>query len=258
MDLQKTLQDIGLSDKEAKVYITLLSLNEALPSTISRKSGVKRPTTYDILEYLKKRGLVSHIKKKGVLYFRALNPHQLLEDQYNRYTNLEKAIPELVQLHDRYAATPQMMVFEGKEGLIKVMEDTLTTSTELLCWADISLATDTLKDYYPTYISKKVKRDLWLRGVFTYSKTALEFKKRGDKELREIYMVPGEDFPFKNEINIYDDKVAIISHEDQVGVIIQNKNIADTQRAMFEIGFKYAKSIEDDLLTEEDKKYLEG
>ena len=49
---------------------------------------------------------------------------------------------------------------------------------------------------------------------------------------------------FKNEINIYDDKVAIISHEDQIGVIIQNKNIADTQRSIFELGFEYAKILE--------------
>ncbi len=75
------------------------------------------------------------------------------------------------------------------------------------------------------------------------------FKKFGEAELREIYLIPKEKFPFRNEINIYDDKVAIISHEDEIGVIIQNKNIADTQRSIFELGFEYAKILERDLLT---------
>lgn len=256
MDLQKTLQNIGLSDKESKIYLTLLELNEALPSTISRKAGVKRPTTYVVLEQLQEKGLISHVKRGKTLYYRALNPHSLLEDQYQKYTDLEEALPELTSLHERYAARPQMTVFEGKKGLIKIMEDTLKTSTELLCWADVELAVDTLKDYYPKYIKTKVERNIWLRGVFADTKTARKFKERGDEELREIYLVPKEKFPFKNEINIYDDKVAIISQRDMVGVIIQNKDIADTQRAIFEMGFEYAKGLEEKLLTEEDREYL--
>ncbi len=73
---------------------------------------------------------------------------------------------------------------------------------------------------------------------------AIKFKERGKEELREIYIIPKEKFPFYNEINIYDDKVAIISHQDQGGVIIQNQFIADTQRSIFKLGFKYAKIIE--------------
>lgn len=245
MDIQKILQNIGLSDKETKIYLALLELKETLPSTISRKTKVKRPTTYVILEQLQKKGLVSHIKRGRALYFQALNPHSLLEDQYNKYTALEKALPELLGLHEKYSSIPQMSLFEGKEGLIRIMEDTLTTKTELLCWADVEEAITTcLKDYYSSYIKKKIARKIWLKGIFTYGKLAIQFKKRGKEELREIYMIPKEKFPFRNEINIYDDKVAIISHEDEIGIIIQNKNIADTQRAIFKLGFEYAKILE--------------
>lgn len=250
MNLHKILQDIGLSEKETKTYLTLLELHDALPSSISRRAGIKRPTTYVVLEQLQKKGLVSHIKKGKFLYFRALNPQTLLEDQLNKYTALKRALPELTQLNEKLSATPQMAVFEGKEGLIKIMEDTLTTHTELLCWADVEEATTScLKDYYPTYISKKVKNKIWLRGICCYDKSAVRFKERGQEELRELYLIPKEKFPFKNEINIYDDKVAIISHADEIGVIIQNKNIADTQRSIFRFGFEYAKIVENQILT---------
>lgn len=257
MDLTQTLQNIGLSQKEAKIYLELLTLKEALPGVIARKAGVKRPTAYLVLDQLLKKGLASQVKKGRYFYFQAVNPHSIVEDQYKRFNDLEKSLPELLSLHEQFSVQPQVSFFQGKEGIIRIMEDTLTTKTELLCWADVSLATRTLlKDYYPSYIAKKVKRKVWLRGIFSYDKAGLEVKRRSQKELREVVLIPKAEFPFKNEINIYDDKVAIISHADQMGVIIQNKNIADTQRSIFNFAFKYANLAEKDLLTAKDLEFL--
>lgn len=245
MRLQNILNGIGLSEKESKIYLTLLTLKEALPGIIARRSGIKRPTTYVILEQLVSKGLASHITRKGTTAYRPLDPRGLLEIQENKLTHLKHALPDLLQLHTSFIATPQMSVFEGTEGLIQIMEDTLTTSNkELLCWADVTEAVTTLREYYPTYIAKKVKRGIWVRGVVCADKMAQRFKDKGKEELRELYLVPKKDFPFRNEINIYDDKVAIISHEDKIGVIIQNKNIADTQKAIFRLGFAYAKILD--------------
>ena len=41
---ERYLKDIGLGDKEAAVYIALLSFDKALISDISQKAKVKRPT----------------------------------------------------------------------------------------------------------------------------------------------------------------------------------------------------------------------
>jgi len=140
--------------------------------------------------------------------------------------------------------------FEGEAGIIHVMEDTLTSSGEILCWADAKAATTTiLSDYYPRYIKKKVERSIWLRGIFSFDEEAQKLKDRGEEELREIYMIPKVEYPFKNEINIYDDKVAIVSHQDKVGIIIHNSYIADTQRSIFNFAFKHAKLAEKELLT---------
>lgn len=255
MDLPRTLQNIGLSEKESKIYLELLTLKEALPGVIAKRAGVKRPTAYLVLDQLLKKGLVSQVKKGRYFYFQPVNPHSLVEDQYKRFNDLEKSLPELLSLHEQFSAQPQVSFFQGREGIIRIMEDTLTAKTELLCWADVSLATRTLlKDYYPSYITKKVKRKVWLRGIFSYDKAALEVKRRGKEELREVVLIPKEEFPFKNEINIYDDKVAIVSHADQMGVIIQNQNIADTQRSIFNFAFKYAKLAEPEHLKSMNRK----
>ena len=244
------LQQLGLSKREAEIYLALLELNEALPSVIAKKVGQKRPTCYLTLEKLQTRGLASSVKKKGLLYYQATKPDYFLEKERARAQELEKtltsltsALPELLSLHQKYTATPQMSVFYGKEGLIQIMEDTLSTKEDLLCWANAELALTSLKDYYPTYIKKKVARKIWVRGIVCNDLISRKLQAKGQKELRELYLISKEEFPFKNEINIYDDKVAIISHQDQIGVIIQNQNIADTQKAIFKFAFQQVKKL---------------
>ena len=64
------------------------------------------------------------------------------------------------------------------------------------------------------------------------------------KNLREIRLVSVKDFPITNEINIYDNKVAIVSFsEDEAelfGVIIESKEVAETQQQIFKMAWRYA------------------
>lgn len=244
MSLTSVLTNFGLTEKQAKVYLALLELSRALPSTISRKSGLKRPTVYVILEQLQEKGLVGHLKKGNSLYFTAVDPQALVEDQKRKLQILNDHLPDLKQLKQKYQVTPQMTILEGREGIIQIMEDSLTSSGEILCWSNVDLAVNTLlKDYHPTYLKKKVKKKIWTKCLFIQDKVGLGFKKRSKSELREVYLIPKDKFFFENEINIYDDKVSIISHRDNVGMIIQNQAIADTQRAIFNFAFEYAKLL---------------
>ncbi|MFA4814511.1 MAG: helix-turn-helix domain-containing protein [Candidatus Gracilibacteria bacterium] len=255
----KTLLDIGFSEKEAKIYLVVLELNEALPGVISRISKVKRSSTYLILQGLQEKGLLSNIKKNGHLYFRAVDPSNFvnLELEKNEIIkdslkDLKGSLPELLSLYQDYANIPQMSVFRGKAGLIQIMEDTLTAKGELLCWSNADLAVNTLlRDYHPSYLAKKIKRGVWNKCLFLDDETGLKFKKRSKQELREVHLIPKEYFYFENEINVYDDKVSIISHKDNLGVIIQNEAIANTQRAIFNFAFAYAKILERGFPTKE-------
>ncbi len=237
MDLNKVLENVGFSEKEAKIYLALLELKEAFPSIIAKRAGTKRANTYFILEDLAKRGLASKIKKNGYYYFQSLSPHSLIDNYKDKCHNLESSLPELLSLNKSYIAKPQMSLFEGEEGLIRLMEDTLTSSTDMYCWADVELAITSLNDYYPAYLKKRVKKGIFLKGIFCNDKYARESQEKSKEELREVLLISKKDYPFDNEINIYDDKISIISHKDKVGVIITNKHIANTQRSIFRLTF---------------------
>jgi len=237
MDLKHILEGTGLSSKEAKVYLTLLEIDEAPVSVIARMSNLKRPSTYLILESLIEKALVSSFSHLNIKYFKAANPDKLFRSQKNQLERLKNALPELKGIYAKYLTKPDMTVYEGYNGLKDIMEDTLTVNNkELLVWANAEVSVHSiLKDYFPVYIKEKVANNIWVKGIVNDNTLGREFANKGEAELRELKFVESSKFPFKNEINIYDDKVAIISHKDQIGIIIQNQDIADTQKSIFNL-----------------------
>ena len=58
-NLVKTLEDLGLTENESRVYFASLSLGPSTVQRIAKASEVKRTTTYSVIESLQKRGLIN-------------------------------------------------------------------------------------------------------------------------------------------------------------------------------------------------------
>ena len=61
MYLTPFLKNLGLNDKEANIYLALLQLGKSTATKIAKKSGLKRPTTYVIIEQLIDKGFVQKL-----------------------------------------------------------------------------------------------------------------------------------------------------------------------------------------------------
>ena len=70
---------------------------------------------------------------------------------------------------------------------------------------------------------------------------AVSFKQRDKQELRESVLIPKARFPLHGEMNIYNDKIALLSYDQPVAVLIQNRAMADMQRSIFNLSFEIAK-----------------
>ena len=58
----KILKNLGLDEKEIKVYLACLQLGSATVQDLSVKSGVKRTNIYNFIDDMKQRGLLSETK----------------------------------------------------------------------------------------------------------------------------------------------------------------------------------------------------
>ena len=78
MSIEPFLQSIGLSEKETKIYLSTLKIQPARASQIALLAEVTRPTAYDLLESLKKKGLIIEEETGGIKYFNAKPPESIL------------------------------------------------------------------------------------------------------------------------------------------------------------------------------------
>ncbi|MBS3127573.1 hypothetical protein J4410_00325 [Candidatus Woesearchaeota archaeon] len=129
MDLQ-ILQETGLTEGEAKVYLALLELGSATSGPIIEKSGISRSIIYQLLEKLIQKGLVSYITKEKTKYFQAAQPQKLLDfieerekQLQNNKKKVEQLLPELL-LKQSIAKQSEANLFEGFKGMMSVHEHT--------------------------------------------------------------------------------------------------------------------------------------
>lgn len=244
---------MNFSEKEADVYLSLLELGKATVSVIARKAGLNRTTGYHILDSLTGKGLVSVSGSEPLQEFVAESPDKITEllqkkfEEYQKYLNQAKeTVPQLKSFHN-ISDRPKVRFYEGRQGLIDVYEDTLTSHEPLRAYANFEDMHKALPDYFPSYYLRRAKRGLNIRGVVPITAEALEREKHNKKEAREMVFVPHDKFYFSPEIDMYDNKVMIASWKEKLGIIIESEEIADAMKKIFELAWIGAKSLEKNL-----------
>lgn len=236
----KQLIDVGLSPKEALVYIANLEKGTNVVSVIANSAKFNRITTYTILEKLLARGLVTISVRDGVKHFTAVSPDIFSESVKQRAKQLEKSVPHLLALAGNNTSRPIVQMFEGLAGVKRAYKETLSASGEILNCANSKGLREHWPEYDIEYVAERSRRKIFLRGLAPNDKSG-ESVKSGDKKFhRETRLLPQENFWVENEINIFDDKLLITSFDPKVfAILIQSQAVANTQRQIFEMLWKF-------------------
>lgn len=122
--LLKQLADIGLGEKEARVYLALLPRHDVGSSKIIVATGLHRQFVYDALGRLEQLGLVKHVIQNGRKKFSANPPLRLLsivEEKRLAAQNIAR------QLQERYSGRHEQdfEVFQGESAFMAHQFDML-------------------------------------------------------------------------------------------------------------------------------------
>lgn len=238
-----TLVDIGLTEKEAKVYLANLELGPSTVSKIAKRAKINRVTTYDVAEKLVNKGFLNFVTKHKTRFYNATKPDLVFQNSKRKIDAFQKSLPFLKRLQGE-TPHPRVRYFEGIEGIKSIYEDTLSSKTDILNFSN----SEEIRRFWPTYdqdyVQKRAKKKIYLRGVSPLDEAGLQVQAENKKYYRNIRLIPHKKYDFSNEINIYDDKVSIISfNEGLIGMIIESKEIADTQRTIFTMVWDFAKTL---------------
>lgn len=234
INFKKELSHLGFSETESSVYLALLELGSGSNTQVSRKAGLNRITTFEILKRLSTKGIVSGFKMKGVLYFGALNPQILIKQQRESLGVLEKGLAELIQNKADYKR-PKITTYSTKEGLKQIYEESLLSKGDILTFTNSKEVKEYFgNDYVDNYVKHRVKKGIKVRGFAPSGEVGEQDKVEGVEVLREARLIP-EGHKINNEIMIFDDKVALLSTKDEMGIIIKNQSIAESLRTVWEM-----------------------
>jgi len=241
--INEVLINLGLTEKEASIYLACLELGSSPVSDIAKQANVNRVTTYDIIEKLIKKGYINYFTKNKIKFFDAVKPDTIYKITHQRTNDLKNILPDLKRLHGE-TPHPTIRYFEGLNGLKAIYEDTLRSRTEILNYANSQEIRQFWPDYDQEYVEKRAKKKIYLRGIAPLDEAGLKVKKENRKYFRNIRLIPRNKYDFSNEINIYENKVSIISfNEGLIGMIIKSAEIAETQRTIFKMVWEFARQF---------------
>ncbi len=236
-DINK-LQRIGLGQNEIKVYLTLLRIGPSQAGRISKESQINRTTTYDSLERLIERGLVTYMISANKKVFSPVAPERLLDQLKEKEKVVEEILPELNQMFKKSKEKEESNIYKGRKGIKSILNEILNYK-EYAAFGSSGGFLQIMRHDFLAF--QKRKRELKIKA-----RVILEESARTSESVRGAYtefkFIPQE-FSSPTTTFVCDDMIAIIVwSETPIATVISSKEIAESYRNYFKMLWKIAQA----------------
>lgn len=254
MEFVTELNKIGLTDKEACVYLACLQLGPSPVQVIARRSKVARATTYVVLEALAKKGLVTQYSESKRTLFTAEPPRQLLRVLENQAETvrekerlLESVLPKLQVLLKSGGGRPSVRYYDGSEGLRAIRQEVLMYTKPGSTLHNF-IPADHLNAEFPSdsnsYYRQRVAKRIRSKTIFTTKSPSFRDRLLSAEfsEMSERIFVPPEQFPSAGAMTIFENRIAMSSFAGKPGgVILESAILAEMMRNLFQLAWTSGK-----------------
>jgi sugar-specific transcriptional regulator TrmB len=236
MDFEQQLATMGLDGKLYQAYIAALELGEAPVQMVAKKAGFGRTTAYHLLAKLEQDGLIRMVERGGKRHVLAEDPVVILQRLERQRQVIGDLLPQLRSIYNRSKSKPEIRFYEGEEGILTVLWDTLTCRSKkllgILSMHELIETPGLAK--FDEYLAERVKRGIALRVLRSESNDVENIWPESTAELRELRHSPPAVL-LSMTTYIYDDKVAFISSKkENYGMIFQSEEFSRLHESLFE------------------------
>lgn len=242
------LRNIGLKEKEIKIYLTLLKEGSSLANQLAKKTSILRSSIYDYLDILLEKGFVSYAIKSGKKYFQAVAPQKILDNFEERKKKeediLKEIIPKLTQLQNISSKKAFVEVFEGKEGIKTVFSRILKESPkELFVFGSSGVGYKLLPFFLEHWHNERVKKKIKMKIIYNAKSEAQTRIKEGPSlKFSEIKFLSEEHISITGTL-IYHNNVllTIWNKESPLAISIESDDISRNYKDNFNVLWSVAK-----------------
>ncbi len=249
--MDELLKQLGLTDGEVLLYQVLLERESGSPAELATLARLKRPDTYNKLAELRKRGMVEEFTApNGRKRYRVEHPQKLqtyLNQQEQRLHAVERqlaaALPNLTSRYQLAANKPGGSYFEGKDGMQRVLDDSLTAVGVIDAYADSEAIEKYAPDADQAHVAKRTKLGKHKRIIVTDNHYNRRYFSGLHSLITEVRYLPDTPVPLNAIMQIYDDTISYVtlSPRSIIGVIIKAPAIAQLHRVLFEFTWRTGK-----------------
>ncbi|MEK7105496.1 MAG: helix-turn-helix domain-containing protein [Patescibacteria group bacterium] len=239
--LQKVLEQMGLSEHEAAVYLSALSLGPSPILALARGSGVKRTTVYSVLTSLQKKGLMIREVRGWKTLFAAERPEKLEAIIESKKTDLARALPDLSALYNLRGEEGTIRFYDGLEAVKSVYESLIKDvkpHEDYLIVSDLSQWLSLDPEFFQNFVERRAKLPINIRMLAQPSEIARQHKKHERAYNESVRFLP-EGTKLTTNLVIIPKRVVIHQLVEPVfAMTIENPSIIRLHREQFEIMWK--------------------
>jgi sugar-specific transcriptional regulator TrmB len=246
MNTQELIK-LGLSKSEATLYLTLLKIGRAGAQELADETGFYDANTYQALERLCDKGIISKIIEGRKRIYQVQKPEALVEFIGKKKDDLEareKLAKELVikveKVKKEISSHETAVVYKGIAGVKQVYTEIIKEKLDYFVFGSPAESEDLIGDYYWQNLHLK-QREKKIKAKMIFHKSLRHWKELVPKDIINLKFLDEKLEPL-TETTIFGTKVAFtVWTEKPVVTIINNKHVADSYMQIFNILWKKSK-----------------
>lgn len=233
------LMELGLSEKEAKVYLASLSLGPTTVLKIARITEIKRPSVYPVVERLKNIGLMSEEIKGFKTFYKAEPPDKLELILEEHKAKFKDSLPDFSKLYNLQGEHDVIKRYDGLQAVKSVYEDLLKNiqpHEDYLVIADQASWLKLDEDYFMDFSKRRAKLPIDIRMFQTNNPKSRWFKKHEKNFNLKIKFLPKNITEMATNLVIIPKMLVIHQIIPPISaLVIENKSAIQLHRQLFEI-----------------------
>lgn len=236
-EIHQTLEKIGFSPNEIKVYLTLNDHGSTKAGRIAKLAKIDRSSGYNAIKNLLEKGLVSYVLIGKVKWFQATGPKRLLDYVKEQEEDIAAILPELHARHKAAKIEGQVRLFKGIKGIKSIFLDIIRTGDDNYVYGSEGQFSGRMPEFVSQFHRLKKEKGIKTKMILRQGRKEIDTPTSEHRYLSEISGSPAV-------TNIYGKKIALIIWTDEPeGIVIENEAAAKAYKSYFDFMWKHARKI---------------
>ncbi|KKW32801.1 MAG: Transcriptional regulator, TrmB [Candidatus Uhrbacteria bacterium GW2011_GWA2_53_10] len=245
--LYTSLKELGLTESEANLYITSLSLGPATIASLAEHLNMPRPNVYKVIAGLERHGLAKFSERKRYTRTFVVEPPTVVLEKLRKkreaVANLDQTLvgmmPDLLAQYHQGETPTKIRIFRGKEQYLKtffdVIDEAKGESQVLGSAADFIgfISWDEEREW----IKRRMEKGIHIKALLLPSKDTDMLRVKDAEEMRETRVLKTAQ-PFVTLFQLYANKALIWQPKAPLAILIEDEYIVQMLRSVFDVLWK--------------------